>query len=152
MTLLPPSALIVHECNILSANGIKELIEGAGYGAEVIESRPLLKKGSPPVAPSTFKVVFSIEGMTCSSCTCSVNRAMENLAGVTSPSVDLIGNSGSVVVPRREDAEKVRSEIEDAGFGCTIVEIIEQSSSQSLDKPGKPERTVILNIEGMTSE
>ncbi|KIJ47519.1 hypothetical protein M422DRAFT_248940 [Sphaerobolus stellatus SS14] len=100
VSLIPSSALVLHNNNILDANGIKQLIEDAGYGAELIESTPAVK--SPAAnAPELYKVIFSIEGMTCSSCSAAVIRAMESVLSISSPSVDLIGNSGSIVVTSR---------------------------------------------------
>ncbi|KIJ47550.1 hypothetical protein M422DRAFT_163902, partial [Sphaerobolus stellatus SS14] len=147
VSLIPSSALVLHNNNILDANGIKQLIEDAGYGAELIESTPALKSPSAN-APELYKVIFSIEGMTCSSCSSAVIRAMESVPGISSPSVDLIGNSGSIVVTSRDSAEIVRTEIEDAGFECTVVEILQQGAT----KPAiTSERTVTIKIGGVNS-
>ncbi|KIJ47543.1 hypothetical protein M422DRAFT_226325 [Sphaerobolus stellatus SS14] len=87
--------------------------------------------------------------MTCSSCSSAVIRAMESVSGISSPSVDLIGNSGSIVVTSRGGAEVVRTEIEDAGFECTVVEIFQQGAA----KPATTsERTVAIKIGGMNSQ
>ncbi|GJJ16177.1 hypothetical protein Clacol_010457 [Clathrus columnatus] len=119
--LLPPVAVITHDSNIITTGDIENLISDAGYGAQLIESKPL----SQP--PTSFKVSFAIDGMTCVSCVNSVTRAMENIPSVPvkSPSVNLLGKSGSVIIQNREHAEVLRQEIEDAGFDCTIIEIVE---------------------------
>ncbi|KIJ47514.1 hypothetical protein M422DRAFT_248935, partial [Sphaerobolus stellatus SS14] len=54
VSLIPSSALVLHNNNILDANGIKQLIEDAGYGAELIESTPAVKSPSAN-APELYK-------------------------------------------------------------------------------------------------
>ena len=149
VTLLPPSALVVHDANLLSVDDIRELIESTGYGAELDSSKTysaLTATESQP-NPTTYKVKLSILGMTCSSCVSSVTRAMDSVPGTTMVSVDLIGNTGSVVVRRKEDADLVRSEIEDVGFECSIAEVSEYHKSNGVNL--STSRTATIKVNGM---
>jgi len=75
VNLLANSATVVYDSNVLSTEGVKEVIEDTGYGAEVVESKPLLDGGELKKAGELEKkkdlekmVVsrFAVEGMTCS--------------------------------------------------------------------------------------
>jgi P-type Cu+ transporter len=149
VTLQPPSALVVHDVSILSVNHIKELIENAGYGAELVASKntsAVAASGSQQGA-ETYKAKFSILGMTCASCVSSVTRAMDSVPGTSMVSVDLIGNTGSVVVQRKEDVELVRSEIEDVGFECSVVEVSEHQTAKAANQ--FTTRAVTIKVDGM---
>lgn len=115
-------AIIVHNTDIITTQEIQNIISDAGYGAELLESRSIQSEH-----PKSFKVSFAIDGMTCVSCVNSVTHAMEGVPSIPakSPSVNLLGKSGSVIVQSHEHAEILRQEIEDAGFECTIIEIVE---------------------------
>lgn len=136
--LLPPVAVIVHDRETITTQDIQTLITDAGYGAELTESRPLSKH------TNSFKASFSIDGMTCVSCVNSVTRAMENVPSVPakSPSVNLLGKSGTVIVQNREHVELIRQEIEDAGFDCTVIDIVELDG----DPDQKQTRTIVLKF------
>ena len=63
---------------------------------------------------SNMKQVYIIEGMSCSRCQASVKKAILNLKGVQSVTVDL--GSGEAVVEGDVDANTVREAIYEAGF------------------------------------
>ncbi|WP_303024017.1 permease, partial [Duncaniella muris] len=63
---------------------------------------------------SNMKQVYIIEGMSCSHCQASVKKAILNLKGVQSVTVDL--GSGEAVVEGDVDANTVREAIYEAGF------------------------------------
>ena len=134
---------------MLSVDSIRELIENAGYGAQLVTS----KNFSPVVASNSqhdaiaYKASFSILGMTCASCASSVTRAMDSVPGTRMVSVDLIGKTGSVVVPSREDVELVRSEVEDIGFECSVVEVSEQRKTKIPNQ--FTSRAVTIKVDGM---
>ena len=152
VTLLPPFALVVHDVNVLSVDDIRGLIENTGYSAEVVSSKIYSAVTATDFQRDaiTYKVKFSILGMTCSSCVSSVTRAMDSVPETTMVSVDLIGNTGSVVVQQKEDAERVRSEIEDVGYECHIVEVSEHRKIE--DVTHSTSRTVTIKVDGMFRE
>ncbi|KIJ26924.1 hypothetical protein M422DRAFT_236342 [Sphaerobolus stellatus SS14] len=128
---------------------VKNEIEDAGFDCIIVdvqEQQQVTKR------PATYKFVFSIEGMTCSSCTSAVIRAMEGVPSVTFHSVDLLGNSGSVVVLSKEDGERVKNEIEDAGFDCIVVDVQEQQVSMKSERSKSETRSVTLRIDGIIDQ
>lgn len=81
VNLLANSATVVYDSNVLSTEGVKEVIEDTGYGAEVVESKALVDGGElRKVGESVLKEVtekrenqekrvisrFAVGGMTCS--------------------------------------------------------------------------------------
>ena len=64
------------------------------------------------------KIVVKVEGMSCEHCVRSVTRALNALSGVGGVAVDL--KAGTVTVehdPGITDVEKIKTEIEDQGYG-----------------------------------
>ena len=159
---VPPSLLtlqspvVVHDANIHPADSIQEAIDDAAYEDKLTVSKleePLpalevVRVDERKVDSTSYKVIFSILGMTCASCGSSVTAAMKSVPGTTSVSVDLLGKTGSVIVPRKEDAERIRNEVEDVGFDCSIVEVLEQHDITDPDQP--MERTITVRIDGMS--
>ncbi|KAF8512754.1 hypothetical protein BU17DRAFT_53890 [Hysterangium stoloniferum] len=138
VTLVPPSATIQHNPT-MSVSTIIQSIEDAGFGAELISSNPL----------QTYRVVLAIQGMTCASCVSAITRAIESVPGIADITINLLGSSGNAVVQSRADAERVRSEIEDAGFDCSIVEIIPLIGKRKLKSSI---REVTISAEGEIDE
>ena len=149
VTLLPPSALVVHNVNVLSVDNIRDLIENTGYGAEIVTSKvySATTATNSQADATTYKVNLSILGMTCSSCVSSVNGAIESIPGTTLVSIDLIGDTGSVVVQRKEDADLVRSEIEAVGFECSIVMVSEYGKTEGEKR--STSRMVTIKVTGL---
>ena len=149
VTLVPPSALVVHDVNVLSVDNIRELIENTGYGAELVTSKvySAAKVTNFQDDTTTYKVNLSIFGMTCSSCVSSVKGAIESVPGTTLVSVNLLGKTGSVVVQRKEDTELVRSEIEAVGFECSIVMVSEYGKTEGVSR--STSRSVIIKVTGL---
>jgi len=140
--------LVVHDVNVLSVDDIRELIQNTGYSAEVVSSKIYSAVTATDVQTDaiTYKVKFSILGMTCASCVSAVTRAMDSVPETTMVSVDLIGKSGSVVVQQKDEAERVKSEIEDVGYECYIVEVSERKTE---DVTHSTSRTVTIKVDGM---
>ncbi|WVQ83012.1 hypothetical protein IAT38_005150 [Cryptococcus sp. DSM 104549] len=126
---------------------------------------------TPPHAPSgesLIKSTFSIEGMTCASCTSSIVSALEAQEGIVQVDINLLNSSGVVRHRAGVQAKDVAGMIEDAGFGAEVVgseveEVVgqhheqestvdkgkEKAQSSATGTPGRTMRTV-LSIEGMT--
>ena len=67
------------------------------------------------------KVKFDIQGMTCSSCSAHVDRAVNKLEGVKSVNVNLLSNNMMVEFDEKEtDTDRIIKAIVDAGYGATI--------------------------------
>lgn len=90
------------------------------------------------------KLVLIIEGMTCSSCSGTVERALQAHLGVESAVVSLSTNTATIeYVPSKTNAQSIVSAVEDVGFGA---EIIDDNGTTNL----ATNRLLVLVLEGMT--
>ena len=81
---------------------------------------------------------LKIEGMHCAGCTQSVEKALLNVPGVTSASVNLLTEQATVTHSQDVSTEKLQEAIEAVGYKATPV------------APSEPARRLVLPIEGMT--
>lgn len=96
-------------------------------------------------APLTLKTEFSIEGMTCASCTTSITNALNEHPGVLSVEVKLMLNSATVVHDGNAcSAADIVSEIESIGFEASV------NSSTPLNTKGALSKETVFGIIGMT--
>ncbi len=80
---------------------IKKAVTQAGYGIE----------------DNTRRLTLGVEGMTCASCSAAVERALKNLAGIKSASVNIATNQAAVEYDAAEvTATQIRKAISDAGY------------------------------------
>ncbi|KAF8272042.1 hypothetical protein EI94DRAFT_1718882 [Lactarius quietus] len=96
-----------------------------------------------------LRVSLSIGGMTCASCSSTVTRLLSELGGVTDVSVNLMGNSATLVVESKKLIPEVQDVIESAGYEVSVVDV---DPVQAIpDTSGAPwgRRTVALRVEGM---
>lgn len=61
--------------------------------------------------------------MTCASCSNTINEALAELPGVSAVSVNLLGNSATLVVSHPDIAPTVVSAIEDIGYEAEVVSV-----------------------------
>ena len=110
-----------------------EVIEDAGYGAELVEVTP--QKSAQQLRPAerddTWTVHYAIEGMTCSSCVGNITNAIKQLDCVQTVSVDLIQNAGTITFNGRNNEETIREAIEDAGYEVTESSIKQENKQQT---------------------
>jgi len=176
VVLVNNSTTVVFDQTKITAEAITEIIEDLGYDAALVESAPAegTRKSSKSRAPvsdegdamdeGTVDVKLSIEGMTCMSCVSTINNALEQMkkSGVVSYNVDLMAASGQLVVQDKEVANAVKSEIEDLGYDCKIMEVTEKPSMRDVKRRNSSEsgsedsqedrRTVNVRIEGFFCE
>jgi len=73
------------------------------------------------------KEKYSITGMTCSSCSAHVERAVKGLAGVSKVNVNLLSNSMSLEYDEKQiNDEKIINAVIKAGYGASIYTIKEE--------------------------
>lgn len=125
VNVLGNSAVVVHDSSRFSAEDVANLIEQLGYNAEVISSTPV---GRKPRVTSTeyateYRLEFHIGGMTCASCSNAVTNGLKDEPYIKSVNVNLMANSGTVILSKKEDAEKVKETVEEMGFTCDLGEI-----------------------------
>lgn len=108
-------------------------------------------------ADKMYEAVMSVGGMTCASCTNRVTEVLEALPAVESVSVNLMGNSATVVFSAGEmDKAELRAqelvfEVEETGFECSLESLNALGGEGGAVVRGQVgvERAVTLRIEGM---
>lgn len=107
------------------------------------------------------KVTLGIDGMTCSSCSNTVENALKSAAGVQHAAVNLTTNTATVEYNSNVTTDKkIADEVESVGFGADVLidEIIQIQSNTESSATTNPIhskdvgtlRTAVLGIEGMT--
>lgn len=102
---------------------------------------------------STYKAVFSLRGMTCSSCSQSVSQNIEAVLKTVYPhlddeenrhnySVNLIEHSATVVLPNKQSANDIVESVKNSGFECSLIELLTLES--------KLRTKILAKIVGMT--
>lgn len=138
------------------AEKIVNEVEDTGFECALGELKSLETKQNH-VENSLYQATISIGGMTCASCSNSITDILKALPAVRSVSINLMGGSGTVVFDARINggaqlgAEKIVSEVDDAGFECILEALRLLGGNQDL--AGTHEmREVSLRIEGMFCE
>lgn len=131
-------------------------VEDAGFECALEELRSLETK-QKTIENNLYQATISIGGMTCVSCTNSITDILEALPSVQSVSINLMGGSGTVIFDAKVSggaetgADKIVSEVEDAGFECALEELKSLEITQDSIKE-REMREVALNVEGMFCE
>ncbi|UQT48174.1 heavy-metal-associated domain-containing protein [Flavonifractor plautii] len=66
-----------------------------------------------------MKQKFNVTGMTCSACSAHVEKAVRQVEGVDSVSVNLLGNSMLVEYGGKTGPEQIIQAVTDAGYGAS---------------------------------
>jgi len=142
------AARVVHDSAKISAEEVASLIEQFGYGAEVITSRPVTRRQrvTSQDFAEEYRLEFHIGGMTCASCSNTVTHGLQAEPYIKSVNVNLMANSGTVILSRKEDAQKVKEAVEAMGFICDLGEI---APLRMLDSAANDVRIVRIRIDGM---
>ncbi|TFY75906.1 hypothetical protein EWM64_g8105, partial [Hericium alpestre] len=128
-------------------------IEDIGYEAEVVELQPAHPRPAPASeASQRFLLTLSIGGMTCASCSSTITRLVSELKGVSEVSINLLGNSGSMVIERKELLDDIVDVIESAGYEATVMDIEPIKSSNDKAQARREPRSISLRVEGMFCE
>lgn len=93
-----------------------------------------------------IRVTLSVSGMTCSSCTNAITRAVSELHGVSDVTVSLLERSATAIVEHRKLVDLFTEAVEDCGFEAQVVSI---ENAQSLNEPSDSSRTISLHVDGM---
>ncbi|PUU83144.1 E1-E2 ATPase-domain-containing protein [Tuber borchii] len=157
VSLMTERAVAIHDVVKLSAEQIAEIIEDRGFDATIVSSD---MKGRPPgggrgraSASGLVTTTIAVEGMTCASCSSSIEGAFKSVDGVRSIAVDL-GTDRAVAThdPAKISAEKVAEIIEDRGFDAKIVrsEPVGGYGRRSISDSTPHLATTTIAVEGMT--
>lgn len=147
VALLTNSATVVFEGKE-HVGHIVEAIEDCGFEGSiesVEEVKKSAKKRQSKAFSDVWKATYAIEGMTCSACTGSVTRAVEELTFVESVDVNLIANSATVIFNGENSLDKIKEAIEDAGFDATLDSVVNAGA----ESEEIAERTVWIRVDGM---
>ncbi|KAJ8526908.1 hypothetical protein K7X08_029385 [Anisodus acutangulus] len=103
---------------------------------------PKYPKGVYVSSNEEKKAIFTVNGMSCSACAGSVEKATKRLAGIKEAVVDLLNNRAQVIFyPSFINEETIRETIEDVGFQATLI------TEETNDKTSQVCR---IRIKGMT--
>lgn len=94
-----------------------------------------------------FRLTLSVEGMTCSSCSNTVTRALSSMSGVTDASVSLLEGSATAILEREELSQAVLDAVYDCGFEARIISLKPIESVGG--RHSETTRTVSLLVGGM---
>ncbi|UQN73434.1 heavy metal translocating P-type ATPase [Burkholderia multivorans] len=104
----------------VSAARLAEAVEQAGYRATPVESAPSTVTSAPVDRDATHSIDLDIGGMTCASCVSRVEKALENVPGVTHASVNLATERASVRAAGPLDADALIAAVTNAGYRATL--------------------------------
>lgn len=93
---------------------------------------------------------FNVTGMTCSSCSANVEKAVKKLSGVEAVNVNLISNSMTVDYDDAHmNGEVIIKAVEDAGYGASIF-VRGSNSSKQIEKAVNPVEEEIKEMKHRT--
>ena len=96
-----------------------------------------------------LRLTLSVGGMTCAACSSTVTRLLSEEDGVTDISVNLMGNSATLVVKSKELITVVKDVIESAGYEASVVGVEPLQVTPDAAEVVHGQRNVALRIEGM---
>ena len=132
-------------------NFIKKLadaVEDVGYAAELVELKPIhTDRRAKPKRKSNidkWQSVYSVDGMSCSSCVANIAGSIEQLDFVERVDVNLVAHSCTILFTGRDNERLIPSAIEELGYTATKVQMssLEEEERNNL-------RTESLQIHGM---
>ena len=131
---------------------VLEAFETIGYEADVASFQPLTMDATTVEMDGPLHVSLAVGGMTCAACSSTVTRLLTEQEGVSDVSVNLIGNSASLVVGSRGLLPIVQDIIESAGFEASVANMELVGHTPNTEEVARGQRTVDLRIEGMRCE
>lgn len=119
---LQERALMVTYRPLLVTQGeLREQIQDLGFRTRVLADADLSSWQEAWSGWGSETVTVHIAGMTCSSCSSSIQDRISQVGGVTSITVSLSQGTGRVTFdPRQTEAELIRAAIEEMGFQASL--------------------------------
>jgi P-type Cu+ transporter len=149
--LLGHSATAILDNNVIVGD-ILEAIQVIGYEADVESLQPLNSGITSRKMDESLHVTLSVIGMTCAACPSIIIQLLSELEGVTDVSVNLIGNSASMVVKSKKLITGVQEAIESAKYEASVAKVEPIQITLRAMEVVQERRTVALHIEGMFCE
>lgn len=136
---------------------IVESIEDVGFDASVADDLYSFPSATTSNTPQgkldelRFRAIFNIGGMTCASCTSSIEESLRQLPFVDTANVTLLTNSAAVTFMNEDNAGSIIRTVEDLGYNCEIQSCnpVKRTSEVAVNFNGARQRTIRLRIEGM---
>lgn len=126
VSLATHSARVEYDSNVVTRDGLIDLIESVGFEAAVFV----------PEVMTTAVVEFSVSGMTCSMCTQAIKQALESVEGVEQVSVSLATNLARVEYDASQvTVNELKTNIEDIGY-----DVLETINDTADGAPVSPDR------------
>jgi P-type Cu+ transporter len=148
VSLLSNSATAILDNKVMVAD-VLEAFKNIGYEADIASLQPLNMDAATVEMGGPLRVTLSVGGMTCAACSSTVTRLLSEQESVTHVSVNLSGNSASLVVESKELIPVVQDVIECAGFEASVVSVEPVEVMSKAKEIARGQRTVALHIEGM---
>lgn len=94
------------------------------------------------------KAILSISGMTCASCTSSIEAGVEELSFIDSIEVTLMTNSAAIVYSgTAENLDEIKRAVEEIGFDCSIE--LDEPFHEPAHEDKDRSRSIAVRIDGM---
>jgi P-type Cu+ transporter len=114
--------------------------------------QPLTLEKTATTMDGPLRLTLSVGGMTCASCSSTITHLLSEEEAVTDVSVNLMGNSATLVVKSKELITVVKEVIESAGYEASVVGVEPLQVTPDAMEAVHGQRTVALRIEGMFCE
>jgi len=114
--------------------------------------QPLTSEKTAIKMDGPLRLTLSLGGMTCAACSSTITQLLSEEEGVTDVSVNLMGNSATLVVKSKELTMIVKEAIESAGYEASVVVVEPLQIMPDAMEVVHGQRNVALRIEGMFCE
>lgn len=157
VNLMTNSAVVTYIGAKELSEKIVKAIEDTGFDASIADdhlsssrAHASTKSLSKPEKLQS-KAVLNIGGMTCGSCTGSVEENLRKLPFIDSVDVTLLTNSAVVIFSDEKNLGSIVAAVEDLGYDCVVersdpVGLVPEATDNSI---GARRRTVLMRIDGM---
>lgn len=132
VNLTTNTATVEYDSMLTNAKKLVDEVESVGFGADVLIDEEVEDKQTSTTSPihitessSLRSSILGIEGMTCSSCSGTVECAIRSIAGVNSESVVVALSTNTATFhydSTKTSAAAIVEEIESVGFGAEILQ------------------------------
>ncbi|KAL9118372.1 MAG: hypothetical protein Q9187_005085, partial [Circinaria calcarea] len=138
ISLLAERAVVEHDSSIITPEAIADIIEDRGFGATILETQGSASQA--PISGQQRKVdqrmkgvtttTIAIGGMTCGSCTSSVEGKFKSVAGVVQFNISLLAERAVIVHdPKKLSMDRIVEMVDELGFDVRVL----SSEDGSLD-------------------
>ncbi|KAJ7228679.1 E1-E2 ATPase-domain-containing protein [Mycena pura] len=162
-------AVSVRHIDALSPDAIQSAILDAGFDVDIpqtdnessdrhqkhVQQCALCQSersdATPPAStpsPQLLRLTLSVGGMTCSSCTGSITRALEDIPGVSDVVVSLLEKSATALITRLELADVALESVENCGFDAQLMSV-QPVTSEGVQRSSNTSRIISLRVDGM---